>query len=185
MSRRRDAQCGLAEIALAAEAIALAHAPTAVATMGEAVIAAPSRNVVPGRIAFTLDVRDPEQATLDAMDAALRERIAEIASRRNLAITLDKIWSRAPVVFDAGVVAAVEASTQALNLPHRRMVSGAQHDACNLADLVPTAMIFVPCRDGISHNPAELATQSDCTAGADVLLQTLVALANAPRTDGE
>lgn len=185
MSRRRDAQCGLAEIALAAEAIALAHAPSAVATMGEAVIAAPSRNVVPGRIAFTLDVRDPKQATLDAMDAALRERIAEIASRRNLAITLDKIWSRAPVVFDAGVVAAVEASTRALSLSHRRMVSGAQHDACNLADLVPTAMIFVPCRDGISHNPAESATQSDCTAGANVLLQTLVALANAPRAAGQ
>ncbi|WP_375410353.1 Zn-dependent hydrolase [uncultured Methylobacterium sp.] len=182
MPRRRDAQCGLAEVALAAEAIALAHAPTAVATMGEAVIAAPSRNVVPGRIAFTLDLRDPDQGTLDAMDAALRERIAEIAARRNLAITLDKIWSRAPVVFDAGVVAAVEASTRGLSLSHRRMVSGAQHDACNLADRVPTAMIFVPCRDGISHNPAESATQADCTAGADVLLQTLVALANAPQS---
>lgn len=181
MPRRRDAMAGLAEIALAAEAIALAHGPTAVATMGEAVIASPSRNVVPGRIAFTLDVRDPDQGTLDAMDAALGERIAEIGARRNLAVTLDKIWSRAPVTFDAGVVAAVEASSRALGLSHRRMVSGAQHDACNLADLVPTAMIFVPCRDGISHNPAESTAQSECTAGADVLLQTLVALANAPQ----
>ncbi|MBX9934125.1 MAG: Zn-dependent hydrolase [Methylobacterium sp.] len=181
MPRRRDAQCGLAEIALAAEAIALAHAPSAVATMGEAVIAAPSRNVVPGRIAFTLDIRDPDQGTLDAIDAALRERIAEIGTRRNLAITLDKIWSRAPVVFDASVVSAVESATRGLGLSHRRMVSGAQHDACNLADTVPTAMIFVPCKDGISHNPAESATLADCTAGADVLLQTLVALANAPQ----
>ncbi|KQT07858.1 Zn-dependent hydrolase [Methylobacterium sp. Leaf399] len=182
MPRRRDAMAGLAEIALAAEAVAIAHGPAAVATMGEATIAAPSRNVVPGRIAFTLDVRDPGQATLDAMEAALRERIAEIGARRTLAITLDKIWSRAPVVFHPEVVAAVEAATRGLGLAHRRMVSGAQHDACNIADTVPTAMIFVPCKDGISHNPAESATQEDCTAGADVLLRTLVALADAPRS---
>lgn len=182
MTRRRDALCGLAETALAAERIARAHGPAAVATLGEAVVAAPSRNVVPGRVAFTVDLRDPDQAALDAVEAELRAALAEIGARRGLAVTLEKIWSRAPTVFDPGVVAAVERAAAGLGLSHRRMVSGAQHDACNLADRVPTAMIFVPCRDGISHNPAESATRADCAAGADVLLQTLVALADAPQS---
>ncbi len=181
MPRRRDAMGGLAELALAVERIALAHGPSAVATLGEAVIAAPSRNVIPGRVSFTLDVRDPRSATLDAIEAELRAAIATIAERRRLAIDLDRIWRKEPVPFDAGIVGLVESHAEALGLPHRRMVSGAGHDACNLAAKVPTAMIFVPCRDGISHNESESATPSDCTAGADILLQTLVTLANAPK----
>ncbi|NEU13669.1 Zn-dependent hydrolase [Methylobacterium sp. BTF04] len=182
MTRRRDAFNGLAEVALAVERIALAHGPSAVATMGEAVIAAPSRNVIPGRVQFTLDVRDPESATLDAVETELRAALAEIAGRRRLTIDLDRIWRKEPVPFDAAIVGLVESGAEALGLSHRRMVSGAGHDACNLAGKVPTAMIFVPCRDGISHNEAESATQADCTAGADVLLQTLLTLANAPAT---
>jgi len=180
MPRRRDAFAGLAEVALAVERIAHAHGPSAVATLGEAVIGAPSRNVIPGRVRFTLDVRDPSAATLDAIDAALRAACAEIAARRGLAITLDAVWRQEPIPFDPGLVALVERGAEALGLPHRRMVSGASHDACNLARVVPTAMIFVPCKDGISHNEAESATRADCTAGADLLLQTVLTLADAP-----
>ena len=180
MPRRRDALNGFAEIALAVERIAHAHGPTAVATIGEAVIGAPSRNVIPGRIRFTLDVRDPKAETLDAVESELRAELDAIAGRRKLIIELTRIWRKEPVPFDAGVVGAVEAATRGLGFSHRRMVSGAGHDACNIAALAPTAMIFVPCRDGISHNEAESATQGDCTAGADVLLQTLLTLANAP-----
>ncbi|WP_336488975.1 Zn-dependent hydrolase [Methylobacterium nigriterrae] len=180
MPRRRDALLGLAEIALGAEAIARAYWPSAVATVGEAVIGAPSRNVVPGQVRFTLDLRDPKSETLDAAEAALRERIAEIAARRNLAVELTRIWRKEPVPFDPAIVASVQGAAEALGLSHRRMVSGAGHDACNLAARVPTAMIFVPCRDGVSHNESESATQGDCTAGANVLLHTLLALANAP-----
>ena len=89
MPRRRDAMLGLAEFALAVERVALAHAPTAVATMGEAEIVSPSRNVVPGQIRFTLDLRDPASPVLDAMESALAEAAAEIAARRNLAIARD------------------------------------------------------------------------------------------------
>jgi N-carbamoyl-L-amino-acid hydrolase len=185
MARRRDALVGFAELALSVERIALDHAPTAVATIGEAAIAAPSRNVVPGRVRFTLDLRDPASTTLDAMEAELRAAAAAIAERRNLAIDLTRIWRKEPVPFDPTVVGLVEAAAGSLGLPHRRMISGAGHDACNLAGLVPAAMIFVPCRDGVSHNEAESATPADCTAGADVLLQTLVALANAPQTPSE
>ncbi|KQP59284.1 Zn-dependent hydrolase [Methylobacterium sp. Leaf112] len=180
MPRRRDALTGLAEVALAVERIAHAHGPSAVATMGEAVIGAPSRNVIPGRVRFTLDVRDPHAATLDAIDTDLRAALAEIAARRNLAITLDAVWRQEPVPFDPRLVALVERGAESLGLPHRRMVSGASHDACNLALRVPTAMIFVPCKDGISHNESESATQADCTAGADLLLQTVLTLASSP-----
>ncbi|MCJ2127974.1 Zn-dependent hydrolase [Methylobacterium sp. E-045] len=184
MPRRRDALNGLAEIALAVERIAHAHGPTAVATIGEAVIGAPSRNVIPGRVRFTLDVRDPKAETLDAVEDEVRVELGAIADRRRLAIELTRIWRKEPVPFDAGVVGAVEAAARGLGLSHRRMVSGAGHDACNIAALSPTAMIFVPCRDGISHNEAESATKGDCTAGADVLLQTLLTLANAPAEAG-
>ncbi|WP_375455898.1 Zn-dependent hydrolase [uncultured Methylobacterium sp.] len=181
MPRRRDALLGLSEIALAVERIALAHAPTAVATVGEAAIGAPSRNVVPGLVRFTLDVRDPTSTVLDAIEAELRAALPEIAGRRKLAIDLVRIWRKEPVPFDAGVIAAIDAAAEGLGLGRRRMVSGAGHDACNLAGKVPTAMIFVPCKDGVSHNEAESATRADCAAGADVLLQTVLTLANAPR----
>ena len=181
MPRRRDALLGLAEIALAVERIALAHAPTAVATIGEAVIGAPSRNVVPGLVRFTLDVRDPKSEVLDAIEAELRASLPAIAERRTLAVDLARIWRKEPVPFDPGVIAAVDAAAEGLGLSRRRMVSGAGHDACNLAGRVPTAMIFVPCKDGVSHNESESATQADCAAGADVLLQTVLTLANAPK----
>ncbi len=183
MPRRQDALLALSEFALAAERIALAHAPTAVATIGEAVILAPSRNVVPGRVAFTVDVRDPRSTTLDAMEASLREAATEIAERRRLEVALTRIWRKEPVPFDPAIVAAVDAAAESLGHPRRRIISGAGHDACNLAAKVPTAMIFVPCKDGVSHNESESATPGDCAAGADVLLQTVLRLANAPRTD--
>lgn len=180
MPRRRDALLGLSDFALAVERIALAHGPSAVATIGEASILAPSRNVVPGRVTFTLDTRDPRSDTLDAVEAELRAAAAEIGERRRLAITLDRIWRKEPVPFNAAVVAAVDAAAEGLGLPRRRIISGAGHDACNLAAKVPSAMIFVPCKDGVSHNEAESATQADCAAGADVLLQTVLRLADAP-----
>ncbi|MDP4002369.1 Zn-dependent hydrolase [Methylobacterium sp. NEAU K] len=183
MPRRRDALLALSELALAGERIALSHAPSAVATIGESTILAPSRNVVPGRVAFTLDVRDPRSTALDAMEASLREAAAEIAERRRLEIALTRIWRKEPVPFDPAIVAAVDEAAESLGHSRRRIISGAGHDACNLAAKVPTAMIFVPCKDGVSHNESESATQGDCAAGADVLLQTVLRLANAPRGD--
>ncbi|MCJ2060459.1 Zn-dependent hydrolase [Methylobacterium sp. J-048] len=183
MPRRRDALLALSEFALAAERIALAHAPSAVATIGEATILAPSRNVVPGRVAFTLDVRDPRSATLDAMEASLSEAATAIAERRRVEIALTRIWRKEPVPFDPAIVAAVDEAARSLGHPRRRIISGAGHDACNLAAKVPTAMIFVPCKDGVSHNESESATADDCAAGADVLLQTVLRLANAPRAE--
>ncbi len=177
MPMRRDALATLAEIVLAVERIAKAHGPNAVGTIGEAVIAAPSRNVIPGEIAFTVDIRSPNSKILDAIDRDLRGAIAEIAPRRKAEITLDAIWRKEPTVFDTRLVDAVEGSARMLGYSHRRITSGAGHDACNMANVVPAAMVFVPCKDGISHNELEDATQADCAAGANVLMHTVLALA--------
>jgi beta-ureidopropionase / N-carbamoyl-L-amino-acid hydrolase len=177
MEYRQDALAALAEIVLAAERIAKGRAPNAVATVGEAVIAAPSRNVVPGEIAFTMDVRSPDGGIMTALDADIREAIIDIGSRRRVEITFDNVWRKPPTLFDAGVVGAVEQATTALGYSNRRITSGAGHDACNLNTVIPTAMIFVPCKDGISHNELEDATKEDCSAGANVLLHTALSLA--------
>ena len=140
-------------------------------------IAAPSRNVIPGEIAFTIDIRSPASETLDAIDKDLRSAAAEIAGRRRVEIALDAIWRKEPTVFNPKLVDAVESATKALGYSHRRITSGAGHDACNLANVVPSAMIFVPCKDGISHNEIEDATQADCAAGANALMHTVLALA--------
>jgi N-carbamoyl-L-amino-acid hydrolase len=177
MPLRRDAMGALAEVALSVERIAGAHGPNAVGTLGEAVIASPSRNVIPGEIAFTMDVRSPDAETLDAIDRDLRAACAEIAQRRRVEISIDAIWRKPPTVFNGKLVDAVETAAKSLGYSNRRITSGAGHDACNLATVVPAAMIFVPCKDGISHNELEDATQADCGAGANVLLHTVLSLA--------
>ena len=180
MPMRRDALATLAEIVLAVERIAKAHGPNAVGTIGEAVIAAPSRNVIPGEIAFTVDIRSPDSKILDAIDRDLRGAIAEIAPRRKAEITLDAIWRKEPTVFDTRLVDAVEGSARMLGYSHRRITSGAGHDACNMANVVPAAMVFVPCKDGISHNEIEDAKQEHLTAGCNVLLHAMLDRACAP-----
>ncbi|MBN9005122.1 MAG: Zn-dependent hydrolase [Rhizobiales bacterium] len=177
MPLRRDAMGALAEVALSVERIAKAHGPNAVGTLGEAVIANPSRNVIPGEIAFTMDVRSPDADTLEAIDRDLRAACAEIAARRRVDISVDAIWRKPPTIFNDKLVDAVETAAKSLGYSNRRITSGAGHDACNLATVVPAAMIFVPCKDGISHNELEDATQADCGAGANVLLHTVLSLA--------
>ncbi len=177
MPLRRDALATLSEIVLAMEAIAKKHGPKAVGTIGEAVIANPSRNVIPGEIAFTMDCRSADAAIMDALDAicapplrrsprAARSRSSSTwsgASRRRISIPSWSTRSRTPRRRSA--------------IPHRRITSGAGHDACNLNTVMPAAMVFVPCKDGISHNELEDATQADCAAGANVLMHTVLALA--------
>src|SRR6267378_5788221 len=177
MPLRRDALATLSEIVLAMEGIARKHGPKAVGTIGEAVTANPSRNVIPGEIAFTMDCRSADAAIMDALDKDLRAAIAEIAARRKVDVKLDLVWRKPPTHFDPKLVDAVEHAATALGYSHRRITSGAGHDACNLNTVMPAAMVFVPCKDGVSHNELEDATQADCTAGANVLMHTVLALA--------
>ncbi|MFZ5736365.1 MAG: Zn-dependent hydrolase [Pseudomonadota bacterium] len=177
MHLRRDALATLSEIVLAVEKIATELGPNAVGTVGEAVIASPSRNVIPGEIAFNIDMRSADAAILQQLDQRLRAAVAEIAPRRKVEVTLDLVWRKEPTHFDQKLVGAVETAAGALGYSNRRITSGAGHDACNLNARIPTAMIFVPCKDGISHNELEDATQPDCAAGANVLLHTVLSLA--------
>jgi N-carbamoyl-L-amino-acid hydrolase len=177
MPLRRDALAALSEIVLAVERIARELGPNAVGTVGEAVIAKPSRNVIPGEIAFTVDCRSNDDTVMDALDKNLRLAAAEIGRRRNVEVTIDLVWRKAPTHFDKTLVDAVETATRELGYSNRRITSGAGHDSCNLNTAIPAAMIFVPCKDGVSHNELEDATQPDCTAGANVLLHTVLSLA--------
>lgn len=177
MPLRRDALAAFSEVVLAVEKIARNYAPHAVGTIGEVTIDNSSRNVIAGDLKFSAEFRSPESVTMDKLDADLQMAIKEIAVRRKVTIAIDKIWRKEPTVFNAEIVKAVENATEQLGYPYRRITSGAGHDACNLAGVMPAAMIFVPCKDGISHNELEDATQADCTAGANVLLHTTLALA--------
>ena len=177
MRLRRDALATLSEIVLATERIAKSHGPNAVGTIGEAAIAKPSRNVIPGEIAFTVDCRSADAAIMDALDEELRQAIAEISAARKVDVTLDLVWRKPPTHFNPKLVDAVEAAAKKLGFSYRRITSGAGHDACNLNTKIPAAMVFVPCKDGISHNEIEDTTQADCTAGANVLMHTVLALA--------
>jgi N-carbamoyl-L-amino-acid hydrolase len=177
MPLRRDALATFSEIVLAVEGLAKNHGPHAVGTVGEVIISNPSRNVIAGDLNFTMEFRSPSSETLDQLNAGLRAAIAEIAARRKVAIELDQIWRKEPTHFDNQMVEAVETATKTLGYSSRHITSGAIHDACNLAYVMPAAMIFIPCKDGISHNELEDATQTDCAAGANVLMHTVLSLA--------
>ncbi|MBB5048590.1 N-carbamoyl-L-amino-acid hydrolase [Rhodopseudomonas rhenobacensis] len=177
MQLRRDALGALSEIVLAVERIATELGPKAVGTIGEAVIARPSRNVIPGEIAFTIDMRSAEASIMDSLDKNVRAAAVEIAARRKVEIALDLVWRIEPTHFDPKLIDAVQTAASDLGYSHRRITSGAGHDSCNLATMMPAAMIFVPCKDGVSHNELEDAKEADCGAGANVLLHTVLALA--------
>ena len=177
MPLRRDAVATFAEVVLAIEKVAKDHAPHAVGTIGEVTIDNPSRNVIAGDLIFSAEFRSPESGTMDKLHRGLQIAVKEIATRRKVDIVVDQIWRKDPTVFNTEIVKAVEGAAKQLGYSYRRITSGAGHDACNLAGVMPAAMIFVPCKDGISHNELEDATQADCAAGANVLLHATLALA--------
>jgi N-carbamoyl-L-amino-acid hydrolase len=180
MEARRDALRAAAE--LLAEIYQIAHhqAPDGRATVGELRTLPGSRNTVPGRVEFTVDMRHPDGGVMDAMDHALREAFERARGRvAGLEFHLHEIWYAPPVAFDPACIKAVRDAAAGLDLRSREIVSGAGHDAVYMARVVPTAMIFVPCKDGISHNEVEYASPEACIDGANVLLHAVLARANA------
>jgi N-carbamoyl-L-amino-acid hydrolase len=176
MPRRADAMVACARLALRAREIAVAHAPTAVATVGRVEARPNSPNVVPGEVTMTVDIRDHTDAVVDAMEAALRWAVAEIEAKEGVTVGVRKINDSATVRFDPECIAAVRGAAEALGYAHRDIISGAGHDAVHLSRVTPSAMIFVPCKDGLSHNEAESCTREDCAAGAQVLLEAALTL---------
>lgn len=180
MPRRKDALLGAARVVDLVNRVGLDHAPLACATVGMLQVHPNSRNVIPGRVFFTVDFRHPDDAVLARMDAALREGVERIAGEIGLQTELEQIFYYEPVKFDAACVASVRAAAQRFGYSHRDMVSGAGHDACYLARVAPTSMVFVPCVDGISHNEIEDATQEWIESGANVLLHAMLERASEP-----
>lgn len=173
MPVRRDALLGAAEAVRAVRDLALAHAPAAVGTVGILECRPGSPNVIPGEVYLTVDLRHPEDATLERMEAELRSRLG--AALQGLEFTCERIWSSPAVHFDPKLIGLVREAAERLGLAHRDIVSGPGHDAAYVARVAPTTMIFVPCRDGISHNEAEETTIDQCAAGAQVLMNAVLA----------
>lgn len=179
MDHRLDALLGFARVVEAVNGLGLEQGAEGRATVGMANIFPNSRNVVPGRVFFSVEFRHPDEAVLARQDQQLRDAVAQIADGIGLQQSVKQIFQYAPIAFDAGCVEVVRTSAEALGYSHRAMISGAGHDACYLNQVAPTAMIFVPCVDGLSHNEAEEISQEWSTAGADVLLQAMLAKASA------
>ncbi len=178
MVGRRNALLGMARVVQAVDDIAQEHAPLARGTVGSQVEVGPgSRNIIPGRVDFTVDMRHPSAETLAAMDAALREVCAEAAAEIGLNLSLEQISYTAPVAFDENCVAAVKKACEQLDVSHQYITSGAGHDACYVAERVPTAMLFAPCKDGISHHESESAEPADLEAVCNVLLHAALDVA--------
>jgi N-carbamoyl-L-amino-acid hydrolase len=133
-----------------------------------------SRNVIPGEAFMTCEFRHPVDSTLSEMDAALKAGVEDICKTVGLAYDLKQVFYYAPVEFDKACVSAVREAAEHLGYSHRDIVSGAGHDACYIARVCPTSMIFTPCVDGVSHNEVEDIKQEWSTAGANVLMHAVL-----------
>jgi N-carbamoyl-L-amino-acid hydrolase len=151
------------------------HAPWGRATVGDLVTEPGSRNTVPERIRLSVDIRHPDQAMLDAMHAGLEQLTIELNDDQ-VSVALEEIWHSPAIRFDTDVLDAIRKAVDTTGLPAMEMVSGAGHDAVYVSRVAPTAMIFIPCQDGLSHNEAEYATPGDISAGCNVLLNAVLAL---------
>ena len=170
MPRRRDALVGAARMIDWVNRIGHAHAPYACATVGFVQVSPNSRNTIPGRVFFTVDFRHPEDAVLSLMDRDLRQACEGTASQIGLEVEVKEFWYFPPTPFHPDLVAAVRGAAEAQGYPHQDIVSGAGHDAVYMARVAPTAMVFVPCVGGISHNEIEDAKPD----GSDRRLQRAV-----------
>jgi N-carbamoyl-L-amino-acid hydrolase len=182
MERRQDALVAASRLVLAVNRIAREHPDDARGTVGFMQVKPNSRNVVPGEVRMSVEFRNAKDETLKTMVGELREECEDISRSCNVRIALDEIVYFPPCEFDRAMVGQVREAARALGLAHRDIVSGAGHDAVYIARVAPTAMIFVPCEGGLSHNELENATPQDLAAGAGVLLHAALARAGVART---
>ncbi len=174
MNMRVNAGLGMARITEAVHEIAMAHQPNAVGAVGQANVYPNSRNVIPGRAVFTIDIRSPELTKLTSMRVQIELAAQQIARDLGLGIEIEPTGHFDPVTFDPKCVAAVRNAAERLGYSHLDIVSGAGHDACWINRVAPTAMVMCPCVDGLSHNEAEEISKEWATAGADVLMHAVV-----------
>lgn len=189
MPDRHDALCAAAEMILSVERHALEANERAkseghsgldtVATVGMVAVHPGAVNSVPSRVQMTLDIRDTDVARRDSVMDALHADIREIERRRGVRVAEELINADQPAHSDPKIIAALEAACQAENATFRRIVSRAYHDTNFIAPIAPVAMLFIPCRNGVSHRPDEYATPEAIVLGTRVLARTLAKLAMA------
>ncbi len=177
IAMRRDAGLAAARVVTFLRDHIAGPSEGTVATVGRMRLEPDAINVIPSCATLTVDLRDPDEARLQAAEAALARYLGELAQAEGLSISVERLARFAPVTFDAGIVELVEGAALRRGLRSRRMTSGAGHDAQMMARICPAAMIFVPSRDGISHSPREHTAASDLVAGANVLLDVVRRLA--------
>lgn len=147
-------------------------------TVGDFRVSEPSRNVIPGSVTLNVDVRHTDENRLTELDRLLRSHVADAAGREGVKASVEECWHMPVTRFDAALIADLEAATEAHGVPPFTMMSGAGHDAVNLSYVTPTAMLFIPCRDGISHNEREYAEPEHCAIATQILCDALLIAAN-------
>ncbi len=174
MNMRVNAGLGMARITERVHQIAMSHQPNAVGAIGQCNVYPNSRNVIPGKVVFTVDIRSPEQGKLDAMRAEVERAAHAVAAEQGLGCVIEAVGHFDPVTFDPTLVKTVRGAAERLGYSHMDIVSGAGHDACWINRVAPTVMIMCPCVDGLSHNEAEEISPQWAAAGTDVLLHAVL-----------
>lgn len=146
-------------------------------TVGTLNIPSASRNVIPGEVSMTVDLRHVKEAELESLEATFMSMLEKVSEEYGVSVTQERIWKSEVVDFDEACIEVVRQAVANQDAPSREMMSGAGHDAVYVSRVAPTAMIFVPCLDGISHNEAEYASPEDCALGCQVLLESVLARA--------
>jgi N-carbamoyl-L-amino-acid hydrolase len=174
MNMRVNAGLGMARITERVHQIAMSHQPGAVGAVGQVKVFPNSRNVIPGKVVFTVDIRSPEQAKLDAMKAEVIRAAHAVAAELGLGIGIEDVGHFDPVTFDPALVKTVRGAAERLGYSHMDIISGAGHDACWINRVAPTVMVMCPCVDGLSHNEAEEISPEWAAAGTDVLFHAVL-----------
>ena len=174
MPMRRNAGLGMAKITSLVHEIAMSHQPDAVGAVGHCDVYPNSRNIIPGKVVFTIDFRSPSFDTQDDMERRLHEGAKEICNSLDLELEIEKVGHFDPVTFDEGCVSTIRRAAERLGYSHRDIISGAGHDACWINKVAPTAMVMCPCVGGLSHNEAEDISQDWAVAGSNVLFHAVL-----------
>lgn len=177
MAMRVNAGLGMARITERVHQIAMGHQPGAVGAVGQVKVFPNSRNVIPGKVIFTVDIRSPDQTKLDLMRGEVERAAHAVAAELGLGCSIEAVGHFDPVTFDASLVNIVRQSAEKLGYSHMDIISGAGHDACWINRVAPTVMIMCPCVGGLSHNEAEEISPEWAAAGTDVLLHAVLEVA--------
>ena len=177
MPLRRDAFLGASRMAVALNELAFHHTPNPVITVGHVRVQPNSRNTIPGKTIFTIDSRHPDGKILTGVKSDIIEACEDIGTNMGLTVEILETSVSSVATFDSELVESIRLAAVENSFACRDMFSGAGHDACKISEVAPTAMIFVPCKDGVSHAEHEYSSPEDLAAGTQVLAQVLSAAA--------